>query len=214
MPVTFVFIGIYDSPQLLGDNTIKTLITLDIVKTLFINFGFNSELIHKVNFMCNSKNLKRCNIELINDENQFIQVFSTDQSTKEELKAFYDHYKKIQNNQNSNLYLSKTIKTESEYKTESIYQINQKIKNIFSDKDFITLIHIYRNRPELLKLFYQYISSSDIIDTNYSVDIDISDNLKIINDMNLDIPHDNITQALYRTKNHLNLALRYLLFNN
>ena len=270
--VTFVFIGIYDNPQLLSDNTLTTLLTLDKVKTLFVNFGFNSELINKVNFMCDSKNIKHCNIELINGQNYFVQVFSTDTNTKQELKAFYNHYKGLNkrienqvieetkimeenkikenrrieetkilkdtrrienintiediniikdNNTIEDINIIKNNNTIEDINTvedintiEEIAKINQKIKSIFSDKDFILLVHIYKNRPELLKLFYQFISSSDIIDNNYSFDIDIKDNLKIISDMNLNIPHENITQALYRTKNHLNLALRYLLFNN
>jgi hypothetical protein len=196
MTLTFVLIGIYNTPKdFLSDSTIKENITLSKLKTLFISLGFNSDVINNVNFMCESKNIKNCNIELTVNDNKFIQVFSTDNRTKEELKAFFE------NNIRHNI-------------QQDVNEINKKIKNIFYDKDFISLIHIYKNRPELLKLFYQFISSDDIIETYYSTDIDITENLKIIHDMNLNIQPENIAQSLYKTNNHLNLALRYLLYNN
>ncbi len=195
MTLTFVLIGVYDTPKdFLSNNSIKSNITLDKLKTLFISLGFNSSVINNVNFMCESKNIKNCNIELLDYDNKLIQVYSTNNKTKEELKAFFENNKQVIEH--------------------DINEINKKTKSIFYDKDFISLIHIYKNRPELLKLFYQFISSDDIIETNYSTDIDITDNLKIIHDMDLNIQPEIITQSLYRTNNHLNLALRYLLFIN
>ena len=85
--------------------------------------------------------------------------------------------------------------------------------NYFDDPDFVNLIRIYNNKPELYKNFYKYISSGNIIKINTNPNIDCSKNIELIKIMELGFDEEQIKNALIATNNHLNLSIRYLLFN-
>ena len=44
-------------------------------------------------------------------------------------------------------------------------QHNKEILSVLKDEDFITLMKIYHNKPELLSFMYNYVSSGNIVDT-------------------------------------------------
>ncbi len=108
--------------------------------------------------------------------------------------------------------------TEESIEEYDYTKINQQTKQIFEDADFKNLIKIYINKPELFKIFYKYISSGNIIindniNNNIS-DGDINESTEFINNLNFGFHNDDIRSALLKTNNHINLSLRYLLFNS
>ena len=92
-------------------------------------------------------------------------------------------------------------------------QIKQHLE-LFKDQDFIALLRIYKNREELFNDFYKYINSSQIIKfTKLENEVDLSDNINFIKELNLNFQEEQIVDALKNTGNHLNLAIRCLLHN-
>jgi hypothetical protein len=76
---------------------------------------------------------------------------------------------------------------------------------IFKDNDFIKLMEIYINKPELFKELYKYVNAS-LIKNNASIE----ENILTIKNLNLDFSEGDIVNALNLTNNHLNLAIRHL----
>jgi hypothetical protein len=86
--------------------------------------------------------------------------------------------------------------------------------DLLMDADFITLIRIYKNRGDLFNDFYKYINSSQIIKfSKLENETELINNLNFIKELNLDFPEDKIIESLKQTGNHINLAIRYLLYN-
>lgn len=90
-------------------------------------------------------------------------------------------------------------------------QIKQHL-DLFKDQDFITLLRIFKNREELFNDFYKYINSSQIIKfTKLDNEVDLSNNINFIKELNLNFQEEQIEEALKHTGNHINLAIRCLL---
>jgi hypothetical protein len=85
---------------------------------------------------------------------------------------------------------------------------------IFKDPDFISLIKIYKNKPEVFKDFYKYISTTYLVKIEINENIDYTSNLETIKNMNLNFTDENIINSLKITNNHINLALRHLITTN
>tara|TARA_B110000971_G_scaffold218320_1_gene256883 strand:+ start:808 stop:1659 length:852 start_codon:yes stop_codon:yes gene_type:complete len=103
--------------------------------------------------------------------------------------------------------------SKSDESDDEIYDFSNVELNleIFKDHDFLNIIKIYNNRPELFKDFYKYISSSYLVKLENNNDIDYSNNLESIKNINLNFSDDQIINSLKLTNNHINLALRYLI---
>jgi hypothetical protein len=85
---------------------------------------------------------------------------------------------------------------------------------LFKDEDFLTLLKIYKYRSYLFNDFYKYINSSQIIKFNKNdEEIDHTENLMFIKELDLGFSDEQIANALQMTGNHINLSVRYLLFN-
>lgn len=107
--------------------------------------------------------------------------------------------------------------SDEESDDDVIHDIKQNLE-LFKDDDFLTLIRIYKNRGHLFNDFYKYINSSEIIKININKEekeeIDYNENLNFIKELNLNFQEDKILEALQKTNNHINLAIRYLLYNS
>jgi len=105
-------------------------------------------------------------------------------------------------------------KDNDEKKVEKVENMNFKQNlDIFKDEDFLTLIKIYKNRGYLFNDFYKYINSAEIINFNKTInESELTDNINFIKNLNLNFSDESIKNALEKTGNHINLALRYLLF--
>jgi hypothetical protein len=91
-------------------------------------------------------------------------------------------------------------------------EINKETIKIFDDPDFIFLIKIYLNKPDMFKTFFKYISSRNIIIKQSEKKIDdsiIDKSFIFIKNLNLDLSDEIIKEALYITNNHLNLSITY-----
>ena len=111
-------------------------------------------------------------------------------------------------------------KQESEVMTDEIVQkMNTDIVTLFSDKDFVDLLRIILNKPQLLNTASSYIQhgnvvkvkSNELIDFSYMEQYNtIMDILKKLN-VNMEEIEDEIKHLLCHFKGHINLTLRSLL---
>jgi hypothetical protein len=123
-------------------------------------------------------------------------------------KKIYDTLQQIDSDDSDNE--SKDLS----YENTNLINIKQNL-DLLKDNDFVTLLRIYKTREYLFNDFYKYINSSQIIKFNKLEDnIDLTENVNFIKELNLHFQEENIIEALKNTGNHINLAIRYLLYNN
>lgn len=106
---------------------------------------------------------------------------------------------------------------------EELIEINKKIIEIFKDQDFINLLRICINKPELLKLANGYLSSGNIIDKDFTYSDYESEEVKYVDELNFileninninfttKLTHQNISSILNYFNGHINLTLRYII---
>jgi len=151
---------------------------------------------------------------LLNFNNDYLSNFNNDNLDDEINDNLDDEI-----NDNLDDFNNYLLNNETDSVDEEMYAIDMNIDNeilnptnLIDDEDFIHLLKIYRNKPEIFKTFYKFISSSSILNTKTNMDVDYEENLNKIKNLNLDIDDNLIIKALQITNNHLNLALRYLMF--
>jgi len=93
-------------------------------------------------------------------------------------------------------------------------KINNETKILLENKDFIFLLNIYLNKPEIFKTFYKYISSGNIVINKKEKlisDEEILESTKSILNLDFGFSEEDISNALKLTGNHINLSIRYLI---
>ena len=213
----------------------------DILTTKFSNLNIiSNEEIDNCTVTCNSKNLKKetiiddtntiyrlfifsGNLEI---KNKLIEIFKNngEKSLMNQQIVTDDNLSSGDDNLSSgddNLSLGdlddnepdKSSKDSAESEDSQNYDFSDiELKlEIFKDPDFRNLIKIYKNKPEIFKDFYKYISTSYLVKLEVNEDIDYSSNLDTIKNMNLNFTDEDIIDSLKITNNHINLALRHLI---
>jgi hypothetical protein len=213
----------------------------DILKTKFSNLNIiSNEELDNCTVTCNSKNLKKETIIDDTDTIYRLFIFSGNLEIKNKLIEIFKNNgeKSLMNQQiitddnlssgddnlssgDDNLSLGdlddnepdKSSKDSAESEDSQNYDFSDiELKlEIFKDPDFISLIKIYKNKPEIFKDFYKYISTSYLVKLEVNEDIDYSSNLDTIKNMNLNFIDEDIINSLKITNNHINLALRQLI---
>lgn len=100
-----------------------------------------------------------------------------------------------------------------------INESNKKTSELFKDEDFLSLIRVYNNNPDMFNIFASYISNGDAVISDFSKDIDLSEDVinilkEQIKSLDINLDDKDIIDALKKNNGHLNLSLRYLLFFN
>ena len=216
------------------------ILSFDIIKTIFSSYGLEEEEFENITVTCEYKNIKNDTITSINNnEEKKVYIYTCKEKIIHQLKEiFVLHGHKTLINSDINIIIQKTDQI-LEQKTDQILdqktdqkldqktdqtledisdydfsEINKETLKIFDDPDFIFLIKIYLNKPNIFKKFFKYISSGNILIKQPKKEIDnetINISLEFIKKLNLDLADDVILDALYKTNNHLNLSIRYLL---
>ena len=233
MPVTYKFIAV-DKHKKTELNHSKELINnsinYDQVKSFFLESEYNiteSDIINIKFIINNSQNMSLNedeNYTLDDNETKTIFVFTVDKETKTKLLEFFNEKGYISEKQitistdKPSEEIIKPIPEEDIKITNKIIEeSNNKTIELFGNNDFKTLLIIYKNNPDVFKTFSSYVSSGDaVIDSFDNVD---SNNTKYekefeqIKKLELSLSDDNIKDSLVRHNGHLNLSLRYLLYN-
>jgi hypothetical protein len=213
----------------------------DILKTKLSNLDIiSNEELDNCTVTCNSKNLKKETIIDDTNTIYRLFIFSGNLEIKNKLIEIFKNNgeKSLMNQQiitddnlssgddnissrDDNLSLGdlddnepdKSSKESTESEDNQNYDFSDiELKlEIFKDPDFRNLIKIYKNKPEIFKDFYKYISTSYLVKLEVNEDIDYSSNLDTIKNMNLNFTDEDIIDSLKITNNHINLALRHLI---
>jgi len=158
---------------------------------IFIKFGEKSLINQQIMSVINDRDSSSDNLDdsfSLGDPDDNIQDLSSESEKSEDNKS--------EKSEDNEIYDFSNVKLNLE---------------ILNDPDFLYMIRIYKNKPELFKDFYKYISSSYLVKFEHNSEIDYSNNLQNIKNMNLNFTDDEILNSLKLTNNHINLALRCLI---
>lgn len=201
-------------------------INLECIQTLFTTWGLSDEEVQEVKFIIDSEQIKDPDkiYHISQDKTHNIFVFVFNQEIRQKLQEIFIKYGadiSELNDEELNQPITHEEEEELFLTRELIDIMNEKTLLIFSDPDFITLLSIYKRKPELFNLLSNYIQNNDIIDniisdktidqlseeeTEYYTNLSI----KIMN-LNFGIPQNIIIDKLIRFSGHLNLTIRSLL---
>jgi hypothetical protein len=216
-------------------------ISFDVMKSLLLSYGVEEEDIQNITITCDCKNIKNDSITSSNiDEEKKIYIYTCKDKVRNQLeeifmtyghktilqpvnqgRVLFDDFNSQNEKEDSQNEDSENEKEESKNDEECEPEIeldftiiNNETKALLENKDFVALLNIYLNKPELFKIFYKYISSGNIvINEKQKVisDEEILESTKTILDLNLGFSEQNIINALKHTGNHINLSIRYLI---
>ena len=212
------------------------IISFDVIKNLLISYGIEDEDIQNITITCDCKNIKNDSIiSSYTDEEKKIYIYTCKdkiRSQLEEIFISYGHKTLLQpgnqnkvlfddlNSQNEEVENSQNEEVENSQNEEveelelDFTKINNETKALLDNKDFVFLVNVYLNKPEIFKTFYKYISSGNIVINKKEKlisDEEILESTKIILDLNLGFSKEDIINALKDTGNHINLSIRYLI---
>lgn len=117
----------------------------------------------------------------------------------------------------------KEVEKVPELSEEHINMMNEKTLKLFESSDFKNLIKIYYTNPDILKLFFNFVSHGDIVKMTIPKmedSTDFKEKIQMIKGLGVDEKDEVIQDALQMFNGHLNLTLRLLLckkanlFNN
>ena len=148
------------------------------------------------------------------DKNRLIYIFSMDPEVKKKLISIFT--KEISNIESK--VLEKPLPfSEVKINDNIIQKSNTETVELFKDDDFLRLLYVYKNNPNMFKIFSAYITSGNVIidkeKFSDSEKTDFSEELEVIKKLDIGVSDDNILETLKRFNGHLNLSLRFLLFN-
>ena len=228
MSVLYRLIGIKiddkTKTDLIHDGFDKDCITLKEVKDYFEKLGCtgSSEVLK---FISDAETMKEEKKYSVNpNEQRLIYILSLDEELKIKIFKIFEEKGCIQEKRKSggksrtvNPNLSKPIPLdEIKINDKIIEESNEETLKLFNEKDFIDLLRIYKFNPEMFKRFSSYISSGDVVfsEDRFSVTEKTDFNSSVIEIKNLGIDLDDtvILEALKKFNGHLNLTLRFLLY--
>lgn len=200
----------------------KEFITIHEVKGYFesLDCTGSSDVLKFITDTETMKDDKKYSISL--KDKRVIYVLSLDDRLKEKItnifssKGFVQEKRNVTKEKKINPNLSKPIPLD-EIKIDGsiIDDSNNETIKLFHDNDFLNLLRIYEDNPDMFKRFSSYVSSGDIIlnDERFAVKSEINLEALLIEVKNLGINLEDeiITNALQKFNGHLNLTLRYLL---
>jgi hypothetical protein len=255
MPISYKFIAVQVSSKINltmehQDEIIDGYIDYNIIKNYFLNISINSSLtnetksnelndddITNIKFIFNNQNMSLNEEEkYIIDDNEIkvIYIVTVDNQTKFKLLNIFNKYGYNPNETNKCSIEDtlipdtpdQTVSNDSCFTDEIIQKSNEETIKLFKNKDFNTLLQIYKNNSNIFNIFSSYISNGDVIINcessvfnelprcDLSVPSEsINESFEQIKSLDLLIPDQHIIDALKINNGHMNLTLRYLLYN-
>lgn len=228
MPVLFKLVGIQMSQGIKTDmkfnkfDESKGTINIKEVKDFFTELGLAEN--DQVKFITESQTMSADKEYKVNkDTEKIVYVFTLNTDIKSVLVEIFKEKgeessnkveeKKVDTN------ISKPIPFEKIKIDDSVIE-NSNIETVklFEEEDFKSLLSIFINNPNMYQRFSSYITSGDVVieseKFSSSKEKDYSQQLEEIKKLNIKVCEEDITNALNKFNGHLNLTLRYLLYQN
>jgi hypothetical protein len=129
---------------------------------------------------------------------------------------FHDVIDNIKSNDSDNDYSDNNFEEVSEEETN---QHNLKLIELFSDKDFVYLLNILINKPELINMASSYILNGSVINNfelkefigEFKYDTQLAQILELLNKLNKEYDENELKFIINNFEGNLNLSLRYIL---
>lgn len=200
----------------------KGTINIKEVKDFFTELGLAEN--DQVKFITESQTMSADKEYKVNkDTEKIVYVFTLNTDIKSVLVEIFKEKgeessnkveeKKVDTN------ISKPIPFEKIKIDDSVIE-NSNIETVklFEEEDFKSLLSIFINNPNMYQRFSSYITSGDVVieseKFSSSKEKDYSQQLEEIKKLNIKVCEEDITNALNKFNGHLNLTLRYLLYQN
>jgi len=222
MPVLFRLVGSVNSRVLEIRKNMVGEFNLGHFHSIFKSYGLEDNELDEIKFVMQSETLKdKQKIIKIDMENILnIFVFSINSNIKEKLnKIFVENCCQVEESKKPEAELQKKIYVEEkeiipELDEESVSNINKEILKLFESDDFKSLIKIYYTNQDIMKTFFNYINSGDII--KFSVPEEaktklFEEEIQTLKSLGINENDEEIRKCLIACNGHLNLALRKLL---
>lgn len=229
MPVLFKLVGIQINDGIKTDMKFfkleesKESFNLDDVEKFFIELGLEPN--HEIKYITESQTMiKDKDYKIKKDSEKIVYVFTLNSDIKSVLIEIFkkngiESEKKPNKEKTVDPSLSKPIPFEEIKITEEIINnSNEETIKLFQEEDFKSLLTIFIKNPGMFRRFSSYITSGDVVvdseKFSSSKEEDYSKQLEDIKELNIKVSEEDITNALNKFNGHLNLTLRYLLYQN
>lgn len=232
MKVTYKLVGIKGDYHFSKEHDVE-FVNLDTFKSDISKIGFDGDH-NKIIFITQSKTVKSNEIKFTLLES-IVFVFSKEVDVKIKLKEVFEKKsdstslsidKPISHTtSNFDVIPTQDVKKPVEIKIptledEKMIQHNEDILKVLKDNDFITLMRIYHNKPELLSFMYNYISSGNIIDMKELKELDkelTEDETKVFSEIKIliasfsfNVDDDMIKKLIRAFNGNCSLIFRYI----
>jgi len=234
MKVTYKLVGIKGDYHFSREHDVE-FVNLDTFKNDISKIGFDGDH-SKIIFITQSKTVKSNEIKFTLPAS-IVFVFSKEVDVKIKLKEVFE-----KNSESSPLPVvkpvSRTVSTSSfavipaqdvkkpveikipTLEDEKMIKHNEDILKVLQDNDFITLMRIYHNKPELLSFMYNYVSSGNIIDMKELKEVDselteeetkvFSEIKTLVSSFSFDVDDNMIKKLIREFNGNCSLIFRYL----
>jgi len=180
------------------------------IESILEELGFDAEEIKGIKIISNAKDLRNEeNKDFVFEEpDSTVFIFTTITDIKQKLIKAFDKDS-----------INKEIEIEEPDKNpvldeETATKINMKIIELFKKENFKKLVDIWLNESDIFKEFFRYINSGNIVNIDIpddSKDKMFEDEIKIIKDVGINKPDEEILQVMRLYNGQLNFVLRDLL---
>lgn len=180
------------------------------IESILEELGFDAEEIKGIKIISNAKDLRNeeNNDFLFEELDSTVFIFTTISDIKQKLIKAFDKDS-----------INKEIEIEEPDKNpvldeEVATKINMKIIELFRKDNFKKLVDIWLNEPDIFKEFFRYINTGNIVNIDIpedSKDKMFEDEIKIIKEVGINKPDEEILQVMRLYNGQLNFVLRDLL---
>jgi hypothetical protein len=205
---------------------------LDVYSYLIDNEMLFNE-ISQIMFINNGKNINNNTTALYTGTDEYplvIHMFTNSLKIKNEvIKHIFKTQSDEENNATNLPELSESPEVEfhdtidnndfEEILQEETNQNNLKLIELFSDKDFVYLLNILINKPDLINKASSYILNGSIINNfeikefngEFNYDSQLTQILELLNKLNKEYNENELKYIINNFEGNLNLSLRYIL---
>lgn len=225
MSILFKLVGLQSSEGIRTDMNFfkfdqsKETVNVKEVEDFFIELGLAPN--DDVKYITESQTMSPDNNYKVNKDSQkIIYVFTLNADIKSTLVEIFKKNGIETTTKPGNVIeknISKPVPFENLKIDESIInKSNTETIKLFGEEDFKSLLSIFVNNPDMFKRFSSYITSGDVIVESEKFSIEgeneYTSEFEEIMNLGLKISDEEINNALQKFNGHLNLSLRYLLY--
>ena len=200
-------------------------INIEYLENFFGEYNITKDEIKQTRFITDSEPMKDKTYPVHKNKIRNLYVYTNISKVKEKYEKIFNEKGCVENKNNQknnplNKKLCIRIEEDHILSKSDINEINKDIFKVIEDNDFKFLLNIYRNKPELFDILYKYVNTGDIVEKvnlkaeNINDDFEFNEELKLIKALEMNIDDNYISNVLNHFNGHVNLTLRYIIYND